>query len=127
PRRDILLGKNLAFAPVVLALGLPVIVVLEVVYPLRFDHLLAVGPQAVSMYLVFCLLANGLSLLAPLPIAAGTLKPTNVKGIPLLLHLAFFFLFPLMLAPVLVPFGIEAALAALGWVEGVPIHLVLSV
>jgi hypothetical protein len=79
------------------------------------------------MYLIFCLLANALSLFAPVPVAAGAFKPTSIQGIPLLLHLAFFFLFPLLLTPALVPFGIEAVLAALGWVEGVPIHLVLSV
>ena len=43
-------------------------------------------------------LTNCLSLLAPMPIASGSLKPANPKLIPILLQLAFVFLFPLVLA-----------------------------
>jgi hypothetical protein len=126
PRRDILLGKNLAFAPVVLGLVVPMIILLQFFYPMRIDHFLANLPVMVSMYLVYCLLANCLSILAPMPIAAGSLKPTNVKAVPILLQMVFLFFFPLALSPMLFPLGLELALDALGWVKGVPIHLLLS-
>jgi hypothetical protein len=126
PRRDVLLGKNLALAPLALGLGTAVNVLLQAVYPLRWDHFLAALPQSVSMYLLFCLVANGLSIMAPMPVASGTLKPTHYKGTTLLLHLAFFFLFPAALFPALLPLGLEAVAGQLGWAEGAPICLVLS-
>ena len=58
-RGDILLGKNLAVAPLALALSAGGAVgFVQVVYPMRLDHFLAVLPQMLSMYLLFCLLAN---------------------------------------------------------------------
>jgi hypothetical protein len=126
-REDILLGKNLASAPLALGLGLAMTLVLEVVYPLRWDHFLGALPQMVSMYLLFCLLANWLSILAPLPVAAGTLKPTSMKGLPILLHLGFVFVLPWALGLTLVPLGVEALLGVLEVGEGLPVFLVLSV
>jgi ABC-2 type transport system permease protein len=125
-RRDILLGKNLAVAPLGLGLGLVAAVLVEMLYPMRLDYLLALPPQMVTMYLLFCLLANGLSILAPMRIAAGTLKPANTALVPILLQVAFIFLLPLALAPTLLPLGAELVLASHGWVEGVPVCLVLS-
>jgi hypothetical protein len=87
-RKDILVGKNLALAPLPLALGTVMVALVQALYPMRLDHLLAL--------------------------------------IPILLHLAFTFLFPLALLPTLLPLGVELALDALGWVKGVPIFLILS-
>ena len=103
PRRDILLGKNLATAPLVLGLAMLVVAILQIISPLRLEHFLALLPLSVSMYLLFCLAANALSILAPLPVAAGSLKPRNVKGIPLLLHVAFVFVLPMVMAPTCCP------------------------
>jgi hypothetical protein len=62
-----------------------------------------------------------------MPIAAGSLRPTNVKLVPVLLQLAFFFLlYPLVVLPALLPLGVELALDGLGWVQGVPIYLLVS-
>jgi hypothetical protein len=126
-RRDILLGKNLAFAPVALGLGMAALVLIQVFRPLRFDHFLATLPQLLSMYLLFCLLTNCLSILAPLRIAPGLMRPTQFGGLMVLLHLAFFLLFPLVLSITLLPLAIEAILAGLGLAEGWPICLVLSI
>jgi hypothetical protein len=125
-RRDVLLGKNLAIAPFAVGLGLVMSVLVEVVYPMRFDHFLAVALQMVSMFVLYCLLANCLAILAPMPIAAGSLKPANPKVIPILLQIAFLLLFPLALAPTLLPLGIEFLLDQLEWAPGVPADLLLS-
>ena len=127
PRKEMLLGKNLAVAPLALTLSLIPCIFVEVVAPMRFDRFLAVLPQFVSMFLLFCLAANGLSILAPMAIAAGTLKPTNTKALPILLNMLFMLLMPIFLAPALVPLGIEVALEESGWVKGLPISLVLSI
>jgi hypothetical protein len=126
PRREILLGKNLAFAPLVLVLGVLAVTVLEVVYPMPPATFLACLPQLVSMYLVFCLLANCLSILAPLRVQPGTMKPVNYKGVHFLWHLAFLFLSPLALAPTLLPLGVEALLEALDWGTAGLVNLALS-
>ncbi len=126
-RSDILLGKNLAVAPLALGLGMIVVVLLQIVNPMRLDYFLAALPQFISMYLLFCLLANCLAILAPMPIASGSLRPTNMKVIPMLLHSVFVFvLFPLILGPALLPLAVEFLLEKLELVKRVPICLILS-
>ena len=92
-RRNILIGKNLSFAPLVLGMGSIVLVVLELVCPMSWDHFLAMIPQYVSMYLLFCLLMNFLSIFAPVHVAAGSIKPANPKLVTVLLHMITFMVF----------------------------------
>ena len=126
-RRDILLGKNLAFFPLAAVMAAMLLVLLEVLCPLRVDQLLAMVPQFVSMFLLFCLLVNLSSIYAPIYIAAGTMKPANPKILVVLLQLAMFtFLFPISQLPTLLPLGIEALSEQLGWTRGVPIFLLLA-
>jgi hypothetical protein len=127
PRRDILLGKNLAVGPVGLVLASPLVILVQVVYPMRLDHLLALAPQFISMFLLFCLVANCLSIFAPMAVAAGSLRPVQTKVIPVLIQLFFMSLYPLALAPTLLPLGIEFALETLEWVHRMPVCLVLTV
>jgi ABC-2 type transport system permease protein len=127
PRREVLLGKNAATAPLALGLGALLLVLVQAVYPMRFDYFLAAIPQALTMYLLFCLLANCLSIYAPTVIRSGSFKPTNPKGLALLLQFVFLFLFPWTLLPALAPLGVELGLEQLGWVTGWPICLALSV
>jgi ABC-2 type transport system permease protein len=126
PRREILLGKNLAVAPFTLGLAAAVILVVGLAFPMRPDHYLAVAATLVSMYLVYCLLANALSIVAPIPLAPGALQPSSVKLMPMLLQMLFMFAFPMALTPVLAPLLIELVLTELGVLRGWPIALVLS-
>lgn len=128
PRRDILLGKNLAFAPVAFLMAAIPFTVSQVACPMRFDHCLAMLPQFVSMYLVLSLVTNLLSIYAPLRIAAGSLKPASAKLVPVLLQFAVILIaFPLTQIPTLLPLAIEAALEWSGWRAGLPIYLALSI
>jgi hypothetical protein len=126
-RRDILLGKNLAVAPLALGLGAAAVVLIQVIAPMRVDLFLAAFLQLLALYLLFCLAANLLSLYAPMPLPAGSLKPRRPKAVPILLQLLFVVLTPVIVSPTLLPLGIEFVLRELGWVEGVPICLILSV
>ena len=128
-RRDILLGKNLTFAPVALGLAVVMVAGVQFLAAMRWDHALAMAPQFVSMFLMFCLLANLFSIYAPMGIAAGTLKPAHPKFTAILIQLAFFLVvFPLGQGITLVPLGIEAVLGALGRAPaGVPIYLILAI
>jgi ABC-2 type transport system permease protein len=127
PRRDILLGKNLAYAPVALGMALIFLAAVQLICPMRTDHLLAMVPQFVSMFLLFCALANLLSISAPIYLAAGSLNPPHPKLATVLLQLVMFaVLFPMTQGLALVPLGTEALLNFLGRAKGVPICLVLS-
>jgi hypothetical protein len=126
PRREVLLGKNLAIAPITLGLAAAVVLLVGCGFPMRPDHYVAVAALLAAMFLVYCLLANALSILAPIPLAAGAMQPSNPRLVPVLLQMLFMFVFPLTLVPVLAPLGIEALLAELGVLRGWPVALVLS-
>jgi hypothetical protein len=59
-------------------------------------------------------------------IRAGSLRAAQPRGLTILLHLAFTFLFPLALLPTLLPLGMEVLLQKLSFMEGLPICLVLT-
>ncbi len=126
-RRDILFGKNLSFAPLALGMAAVLLVILQVIRPMRWDHFLSMAPQAVSMYLLVCLLANLMSIYAPLHIAAGSMKPTSVKLLPALLQMAMMMFLPVIVGPTLLPLGIEALLASQGMIGRAPVYLALAV
>ena len=126
-RRDILLGKNLAFAPLALGMAAILLIVVQLVSPMRIDHVLAMAPLYVTMFLLFCLLMNLLSIYVPVYIAAGSLKPSNPKLVTILIQMLMFtFIFPLTQGITLLPLGIEIMLGQLGWAESLPICLILS-
>jgi hypothetical protein len=126
-RRDILIGKNLSFAPLVLGMVLIILIALQAVAPMSWDHALAMIPQAISMFLIFCLLMNFLSIYAPIYVAPGSLKGSNPKFTTVLLHLVTFMVFfPLTQAFSLIPLGTEVALHLAGIGTGLPINLLLT-
>ena len=126
-RRDILIGKNLSFAPLILGLALIVLIALQSVSPMSWDHVLAMIPQSISMFLVFCLLMNFLSIYAPVYVAAGSLKPSNPKLTTVLLHLVTFMIFfPLTQGLLLIPLGTEMVMRFAGIGTGLPICLLLT-
>ena len=99
----------------------------EIMAPLRLDHLLSMLPQFVSMYLLFCILANLYSIYSPAYLNPGTLKFANPKATVVLMQLLMFLVFfPICQAVTMLPLGIEAAFHAFGWAKGVPICLLLS-
>jgi len=127
PRKDILLGKNLSMAPFVLGFMTIVAVLFQVAYPMRVDHFLAVVAQMLPMFVVFCLIGNILSIIAPMPTAAGSMKPVKPKAATVLIHMAFIFLFPLALTPTLIPLGIEFLLSWFGTMAWFPAYLIFAI
>ena len=126
-RSDILLGKNLAMLPFALALGGIGTAALQFAFPMHLDHFIAAGVQMVSMYLVFCLVLNLLSMLAPTAVASGSLRPVSPKGVALLIHLLFFFLvLPIALITTLMPVALEFLLKDSGGLSRVPVYLLLT-
>lgn len=127
PRRDILIGKNLAAAPIALGLAAVLTTAIELIFPMRIDVFLAVLVQLVSMYVLYCMVANVLSILAPMPIAAGSMKAVNWKIVPILIHMSAVMAYPFIIGPVLVPIGIQILVDELWQLPNVPIALVLAI
>jgi hypothetical protein len=125
-RRDILFGKNLAIAPLALGIGGFMVIALEVFRPVRFDRFLAMAPNSISMFLIFCMMANWLSILSPLPMAAGSMRPANPRLTTILLQLAFTLLFPVAMSPVLIPLVVDLLIPADSWLTYLPVCLLLS-
>jgi ABC-2 type transport system permease protein len=127
PRKDILLGKNLSNAPLALSFMFITALALQVMRPMRVDHYIAVLLQMIPMYLIFCLVGNFLSMVAPTPMALGSLKPVKPRAIVILIQMAFVFVFPIALAPTLIPLGIEFLLQ---WTDSwawFPAYLILTI
>ncbi len=127
PRREIIIGKNLGAAPIALGLAGLMAIAIEAIFPMRIDVFLAVLVQFVSMYLLYCMLANVLSILAPMPVAAGSMKAVQWKTVPILIHMSFALAYPIIVGPALVPFGLQILADELWQVAYVPIALVLSI
>jgi hypothetical protein len=125
-RRDILLGKNLAVAPLVLGLGLLSFGIVGAAYPMRIDHYPAVLAQLLSTYLILCVVSNVLAILTPIPLAPGSLQPARIKAGPVLMQMVVVLFLPACVLPVLAPYGLEVLLDELDVVKGVPISLPLS-
>ncbi len=126
PRRDILLGKNLSMAPLALGMSWLLIALVQVLRPMHLDHLAAMVPQSIAMFLVFCMMANWLSIFAPMPIAAGSMKPRNPRVMLVLLQVLFTFMLPLAMAPTILPWLAEFLLVYFQWMPRLPVFLVGS-
>jgi hypothetical protein len=127
PRRDILLGKNLSFAPLALGMCVVALVALQVLLPLKPSHFVATLLQLVSVYLIYCMLGNIISVIAPSAVSAGSLKPAQAKLVTVLIHVFSALLSPLAFVPALLPLGLELALEHYQVLTIVPIYLILSV
>lgn len=125
-RRDVLLGKNLAMAPLAGCLAIVLIVALQFVFGLRVTHLLATLVQLVPSYLIFCLLGNTVSILVPVGIASGSLKPAQPKVSTMLVQMIFVMFSPIALLPAVAALGAETILAQTTEVRWLPIYLVFS-
>ncbi len=127
PRREILLGKNLALAPLILGLGALVGIGIGFAFGIRFDQILATLIQLLMMYLPYCLIGNTCAILAPFAVPSGSLKGAR-PGLSVVLSqlvamIAFMFLVGL---PGMIPAGVEAILAEAADMHGLPVSLVLS-
>jgi hypothetical protein len=125
-RRDVLLGKNLALLPFVLGLGSIAALAVEVAYPMRLDHFLAAWLQVLSMYLLYCILMNFLSMYSPMPLPANTMRPARPSAMSVVLHLALLPVLPLVTGLTLIPLGIEFLVKLFGGSTLIPVQLLLN-
>ena len=126
-RRDILLGKNLAIAPFAAGLTLVVIVLSQIVLPMKMMHFVATLIQLVPVYLVACLVGNATSMFAPMPVAAGSLKPVQPKFLPIMIQMFAVMMMPLMLLPGVGALLIELLLDKFAGGRWFPLYLIITI
>jgi hypothetical protein len=102
-RRLILLGKNLACLPAGAFSALLLLTVVSIVLRPSPVVVLACVFQLVAGLLVTGIGGNLLSILVPYRIQAGSLKPTKVPGMAMVMIVLGQLLFPLIMAPLFLP------------------------
>jgi hypothetical protein len=126
--RDILIGKNMSIAPIAGTFALIFLIAVQFICPLRIDHFVAMFPQFCSMFLLYCIITNTVSIFAPMHLSPGSLKASNLKITTALAHSAAFVIaFPLLESITLAPLGVEALMHTFGWGKGIPMMLILTV
>lgn len=100
PRQRVLLGKNLACLPIVLAMGLIVLLVVKFVGRVPIVIVLAAVLQLMAAFLLLSMAGNLSSVLTPYRIAPGSMKATKTKTITTVMIILSHMLFPLVMLPV---------------------------
>ncbi|MBC8002098.1 MAG: hypothetical protein H7X97_05880 [Opitutaceae bacterium] len=125
-RRLILLGKNLASLPVAAGFGILLLTLVTVILRLPVLTVLAALCQLTAMLLLAGLVGNLLSILAPYRIQPGTMKPTKMPALAMLVMILCQMLFPLAMAPAFVPPLLELVWRKAGGSVSMPVNFLLS-
>ena len=126
PRKQILLGKNLAFLPVAVGIGAIFLVLVKVAMGISFVIVIAAGLQLLAAFLLLSMVGNLISVLVPYRVAAGSLKPTkSSKKTGFLIFLSRLF-FPMIVAPIFFPPAMGLLWSRVGWLPAAPVNLFFS-
>ncbi|MCP4639775.1 MAG: hypothetical protein GY851_05055 [bacterium] len=124
PRHKYLLGKNLAFLPI-LAIQCALLVAAGAVF-LRpgVSPVIIAAVQMVQGYLAFCIYGNLVSLYFPFRIRADSMRAANPKGVIILVSMVALPIIGILALPTLLAASVDRALQEL-W--GVPSYLPVGV
>jgi len=125
-RRLILLGKNLAAAPMPVVFGMLLILLTACRLHLPPFTVLATVFQLASVLFIAGVAGNLLSILLPYRIQPGSMKPTKLPGLAMLMLMFFQMLFPTAMLPVFAGPLLELLWRRLGWPDLVPINALVS-
>jgi ABC-2 type transport system permease protein len=126
PRRQILLGKNLAFLPVTAATGAIFLLVVKIAMGISVAIVIAAVLQLLAAFLLLSMAGNLASVLVPYRIAAGSLKPTKTSAKTGILIFASRLFFPMLMAPMFFPPAIGLLFSSVGWLPAAPVNLFCS-
>jgi ABC-2 type transport system permease protein len=126
PRRQILLGKNLALAPIVAGAGAIFLGILEFVLPLRPTDLLATLVELLTAYLIVCLVGNQMSILLPSAIRQGSMRSSETKVVRVLARFLAMLGMLVAFVPLVIPIGVGYLVEQFSWGEWIPTYLILS-
>jgi len=126
PRKQILLGKNLALAPIVAGAGLLFIGILEFMFPLRPTDLLATLVELLTAYLIICLVGNQMSILLPSAVRQGSMRSSDTKVLRALARFVAMLGLVVSFVPLALPIGVDYLVSQLPGGEWIPTYLILS-
>ncbi len=125
PRHQILLGKNLATAPLGVGIGLIALIGLQFLLPVDLSHFFGGCLQLLSAYMLICLVGNMLSIFGPMRLKENTLKADNAKFKIILFQILSLVLIPITLSPLMIPAGVEFLFGRRDWAQAVPLFPLL--
>jgi len=126
-RKQILLGKNLAFLPVAAGIGAIFLVFVKVAMGISLVIVIAAGLQMLAAFLLLSMVGNLISVLVPYRVAPGSLKHTKSStktGFLIFLSRMFF---PMFMAPIFFPPAMGLLFSSVGWLPAAPVNLFFSV
>jgi ABC-2 type transport system permease protein len=126
PRRLILLGKNLACLPAGGGFGVIVLAFISIWLRVSPIAVLATLLQLAALLLLAGLVGNVLSIVSPYRIQPGSMKPTKMPGLAMVLMVVCHLFFPLAMLPVFMPALVELLWGLAGWPNVIPVNLLLS-
>jgi hypothetical protein len=126
PRKWILLGKNLAFAPLAFGMGGTILVLATVALRISPVVFFAAVLQLAAAFLIVSLGGNLLSTLVPHHVAAGSLKRTKTSATTTVLIFVSRLLFPAAMTPLLIPPALGLLVSHLDLLPAAPVNLLLS-
>jgi len=126
PRKQILLGKNLAFLPVAAGIGAIFLVFVKIAMGISFVIVIAAGLQLLAAFLLLSMVGNLISVLVPYRVAPGSLKPTKSSTKTSILIFVSRMFFPILMAPIFFPPVIGLLFSGLGWLPAAPVNLFFS-
>jgi ABC-2 type transport system permease protein len=127
-RRDqILLAKNLSFLPLVGSVGIALLLLAEFMLRISLGVFVSGLVQVVMAFILFSLMCNCVSILAPYRTAAGTLQAKKPKPVVFLAVALTMLGIPLVLWPVLIPSALQFLCTFLSGVPAwMPVNVVAS-
>jgi hypothetical protein len=126
PRKQILLGKNLAFLPLAIAIGVILLIFVMVVMDISFVTIIAAFLQLLAAFLILSMVGNMISIFVPYRIAPGSLKPTKSSTKTTVLMLISRLFFPVVVAPIFFPPAIGLLFSKFSLLPAAPVNLVFS-
>jgi hypothetical protein len=125
-RRLILIGKNLAALPVGILFGGLLVALTAARLHLPTTTVLATLFQFASVLLMAGVAGNLLSILLPYRIQPGSMKPTKMPGLAMLVLVFFQMMFPTAMLPVFAGPLLGFLWHHFGWPDFVPVNLIVS-
>jgi hypothetical protein len=126
PRRDILLGKNMGIFPVAGTLSALLVVFIGVAGKMHFTHIVATLLQIVVAFFIYFTISNYTSIVAPIGMAVGTMKPVSMKFSVVLMQFVAILLIPVAIFPAALALGADLLASEFGGIHGIPIYLLLT-
>ena len=125
-RHHILLAKNLAFFPFVAGVGLLLLALAKSLLGISWLDFLAGLFQVPLAFMLFCLTSNLLAVLVPYRLSQSSLQAKKPKPIVFLAVFLSLLVMPLVMAPVLIPPGLQLLWSLEGWAPWLPVNLLVT-